>query len=89
MEDDEEDIFMMSIHDRYSARLHVPERLKICLAEFPVKCYTLDSSGETNMLTEDKHYINDHSFTKEDTHMNEVMSFKNGLGHIRGNRSLF
>ena len=87
LEDDDEDIFMKSIHDRYAAR---PDLNDKCLAYFAMNYDTIDSNEESSMLdVEDDpdHNSEEHSDEEGNGHttnrQNEMITLKDGLGKMR------
>ena len=72
LEDDNEDIFMKSIHDRYAAR---PDILNDkCLPYFAVNYDTVDSNEESSML----------DVENDPDHNSEEHSDEEGDGHTTG-----
>ena len=94
VEDDDEDIFMTSIHDRYAAR---PNELNnLCLAKFAVaydvqyskSCSgeksdhhnILDDNGNSDLSDEDDSNQED---SRKDKQKQEIIKLKHGLGFMR------
>ena len=94
LEDDDEDIFMTSIHDRYAAR---PNELNnLCLAKFAVAYdvqYSKSCSGEKsdhhNILDDNENSDlsdeddSNQEDSRKDTHKQEIIKLKHGLGFMR------
>ena len=88
LEDDNEDIFMKSIHDRYAAR---PDNLNDkCLAYFAVNYDTVNNNEESSMLDVENDPDNnseEHGDEEGDGHttnrQNEMITLKDGLGKMR------
>ena len=83
MEDDDENIYMTNVHDRYS---HRPDQLEdMCLMEFANTYDPLYAVRDDSLDTDERYVDNHEQLTERDedeTHC-EVIKLKGGYGHMR------
>ena len=94
MEDDDEDIFMTSIHDRYAARPISKDMM--CLAKFAVNYEVVYSNtvndSKENEITEDNDILDeeediiDNSTGGKEKRKQEIIQLRNGMGYMRKRR---
>ena len=84
MADDDENIFMTSIHDQYAAR---PDNLNdMCLACFSVNYDTTISDEESSLENEDAENSSQDDESNLCNRRNETIQLRNGLGIMRKRR---
>ena len=91
MDEDEDNVYMTSIHDRYVA---CPDTLEgICLAKFAVNYEPLLNSGgndERNNIFDHAHDSDDEGNTNDDLQESNIITLKNNVGKMckRRNESI-
>ena len=88
MDEDADNVYMTSIHDKYAAH---PDNLEgICLAKFAVNykpLLNLGGNNEQNNIFDHAHDIDDEGNTNDDLQELNIITLKNNMGKIHKRRN--